>query len=209
MENLTLVDPYLNTDAAVGGRSFSKTIVDIRTQGLQRNGALVVMLGACDFRAAQTAAAGNLDAPGTHAHCTAHGLLHCTAETDALLELSCNVLSNQGSVGVRVLDLDDGAANLLAVLLGQLFFELLDVLAAAADNHAGTCALDHDLDFVVLALDLDRRNACVVQTLLQILTDLVVFHEEVAEHIVLSEPTGIPILDNADTETVRIYFLAH
>ena len=53
------------------------------------------------------------------------------------------------------------------------------------------------------------RNACVVQTLLQILTDLVVFHEEVAEHIVLSEPTGIPILDNADTETVRIYFLAH
>lgn len=50
---------------------------------------------------------------------------------------------------------------------------------------------------------------CVVQTLLQILTDLVVFHEEVAEHIVLSEPTGIPILDNADTETVRIYFLAH
>ena len=70
-------------------------------------------------------------------------------------------------------------------------------------------ALDHDLDFVVLALDLDRRNACVVQTLLQILTDLVVFHEEVAELIVLSEPTGIPILDNADTETVRIYFLAH
>ena len=53
---------YLNTDAAVGGRSFSKTIVDVRTQGLQRNGALVVMLGACDFRAAQTAAAGNLDA---------------------------------------------------------------------------------------------------------------------------------------------------
>ena len=64
MENLTLVDPYLNTDAAVGGRSFSKTIVDVRTQGLQRNGALVVMLGACDFRAAQTAAAGNLDALG-------------------------------------------------------------------------------------------------------------------------------------------------
>src|SRR5699024_5189746 len=106
-------------------------------------------------------------------------------------------------------DLDDRAADLLAVLLGELFLKLLDVLAAAADNHAGTRALDHDLDFVVLALDLDRRNACVVQTLLQFLTDVVVFHEEVAEHIVLSEPTGIPILDNADTETVRIYFLAH
>ncbi len=34
-QHLTLVDPYLNTDAAVGGRSFSKTIVDVRTQGLQ------------------------------------------------------------------------------------------------------------------------------------------------------------------------------
>ena len=54
-----------------------------------------------------------------------------------------------------------------------------------------------------------RSISIAVQTLLQILTDLVVFHEEVAEHIVLSEPTGIPILDNADTETVRIYFLAH
>ena len=69
--------------------------------------------------------------------------------------------------------------------------------------------LDHDLDLVVLTLDLDRRNACIEQTLLQFLTDVVVFHEEVAERIVLCEPTGIPILDNADTETVRIYFLAH
>ena len=65
-------------------------------------------------------------------------------------------------------------------------------LAAAADNHAGTRALDHDLDFVVLALDLDRRNACVVQTLFQFLTDVVVFHEEVAEHIVPSRTNGNP-----------------
>ena len=209
MENLTLVDPNLNADATIGGSGLGKAIVDVRTQGLQRNGAFMVVLGTSDLGAAQTAAAGYLDTLCAHAHCTTHALLHCTAETDTLLELSCNVLSFQGSVGVRVLDLDDRAANLLAVLLGQLFLELLDVLAAAADNHARTRALDHDLDLVVLTLDLDRRNACIEQTLLQFLTDVVVFHEEVAERIVLCEPTGIPILDNADTETVRIYFLAH
>ena len=169
----------------------------------------MIVLGAGDFRAAQTAAAGNLDALGAHAHRTAHGLLHRAAEANALLKLRGDVLRDQGRVGVRILDLDDRAADLLAVLAGQLFLELLDILATAADNHAGTRALDHDFDLVVLTLDFDRRNACVVQTLLQFLTNVVVFHEEVAEHIVLSEPTGIPILDNADTETVRIYFLAH
>ena len=58
-------------------------------------------------------------------------------------------------------------------------------------NHAGTCALDHDLDFVVLALDLDRRNACRrTDASSDPYGSLVVFHEEVAKHIVLSGPTG-------------------
>ena len=58
MENLTLVDPNLNADATIGGSGLGKAIVDVRTQGLQRNGAFMVVLGASDLGAAQTAAAG-------------------------------------------------------------------------------------------------------------------------------------------------------
>ena len=55
MEDLALVDPNLYADAAIGGRSLGKAIVDIRAQGLQRDGAFMIVLGAGDFRAAQTA----------------------------------------------------------------------------------------------------------------------------------------------------------
>ena len=169
----------------------------------------MVGLAACDFGAVQTAAALDLDALGAHAHCTAHALLHCAAECDALFQLGSNVLGNQLCVGVRVLDFDDVERYRLAQHLLHFLAELFDVLAALADDDARASAGDEDLDSAVAALDLDGRNACCVQGLLQILTDVVVFHEKVAELIVLGEPAGIPIFNYADTKTVRINFLAH
>ncbi len=54
-EDLALVDPYLDADAAIGGVSLCKAVVDVGAQGLQGDGALVVVLGAGDLSAAQTA----------------------------------------------------------------------------------------------------------------------------------------------------------
>ena len=169
----------------------------------------MIGLAASDFSAVQTAAALDLDALSAHAHCTAHALLHCAAESDALFQLSCNVLSYQLCIGVRVLDLDDVEGYRLAQHLLHFLTELFDVLAALADNDARTSAGDEDLYSAVAALDLDGRNACSLQGLLQILTNVVVFHEEVAELVVLGKPTGIPIFNYADTKTVRINFLTH
>src|SRR5699024_3240485 len=137
----------------------------------------------------------------THAHCAAHGLLHCAAEGDTLLQLGCDVLCNQLSVGVGVLQLDDGDLDRLCDHLAHLSLQLLDQLAALADNQTRTCNLKDDLNVLLGTLDLDCCNACVVQLLLQNITDVVVFHEEIAELCVLCEPTGIPILDYAYTET--------
>ena len=117
--------------------------------------------------------------------------------------------ATRGCVGVRILDLDDGDLNRLADHLGNISLQLLNLLAARTDDKARTSTLDQDLNFLGSTLDLDCRNTCILQQVLQVLTDVVVFHEEIAKDIVLCEPTGIPILDYADTETVRINFLAH
>src|SRR5699024_958891 len=84
-EHLALVDPHLHADAAVGGGSLGEAVVDVGAEGLQRDGAVVVVLHAGDLGAVQAAGDLGLDAQGTHAHGAAHGVLHGPAESDALL----------------------------------------------------------------------------------------------------------------------------
>src|SRR5699024_10705840 len=103
--HLALVDPHLHADAAVGGSSLSEAVVNVGAQGLQGDGAVVIVLGAGDLGAAQTAGHLGLDAPGAHAHGAAHGVLHGPAEADALLQLLGDVLGHQLGVHVGALDL--------------------------------------------------------------------------------------------------------
>ena len=51
--------------------------------------------------------------------------------------------------------------------------------------------------------------ACCAQLLLEHLAEVVILDEGVTEVSFLREPAGIPILDYANTDTVRINFLAH
>ena len=61
-EDLALVDPDLDADAAEGGGSLSEAVVDVGTDGLQGNGALVIVLNARDLAAAETTGAAAFDA---------------------------------------------------------------------------------------------------------------------------------------------------
>ena len=70
-------------------------------------------------------------------------------------------------------------------------------------------AVDIDADLRAVALDLDVRDACGIQGLLQVLTDLVVLNDQVTDLLVAGIPAGIPIFDDADTHAVRINFLSH
>ena len=171
----------------------------------------MVGLGAGDLSAAQTAGAHALDALGAEARGTLHGLLHGPAEGDTLLQLGGDVLGHQLRVQVGAADLDDVQSDLLAVaeLVLDGLTQLLDLLAALADDDAGAGDVEVDLDLRVVALDLDLGDAGGVQGLLQVLSDVVVFHEEVADLLGTGIPAGIPILDDADTQSVGVNFLSH
>ena len=169
----------------------------------------MVALGSCDLGAAQTAAALDLDAAGAHAHGTAHGVLHGTAEADALLELLRDVLGNQLSVGIGGANLNDGESDGLADHLLDLLAQSLDLLAALADDDAGSGAVDINANLCGIALYLDGGDTGGIEGLLQKLADLVVLDDQVADLVLACIPAGIPILDNADAQAMGINFLSH
>src|SRR5699024_7600316 len=111
-----------------------KAVLNVGAQGLQGDGTLMVVLIAGDLAAAQTAAAGDLDALGTSPHGPAHGILHRAAVADALLQLGSNVFSHQLSIHIGVADLDNVQANGLADHLFHSQPGLLNGLAVLADD---------------------------------------------------------------------------
>ena len=87
--------------------------------------------------------------------------------------------------------------------------ELLDVCAALADYNAGTGAVNVDLNLRVVSFDLDLGNTSGVQLVLQILSDVVVFNNQIANLIFTGVPTRVPVFDYADAQSMGINFLTH
>ena len=208
-ENLAFVDPNLDADAAVGGGSLGEAVLDVGADGLQGDGALVIVLNARDFTAAETARRAALDALGAGAHGAAHGVLHGAAVGNTLLDLLSDVLSDELSVHVGVAHLDDVELDVLADELGDLAAELLDLGAVLADDHARTGAVHEQSDDVVGTLDLDLRNAGAVERLLDELADLVVLDDQIADLFISGIPAGVPVFDDADAHAMGVYFLTH
>ncbi len=115
---------------------------------------------------------------------------------------SCALVSGRAN-------LNDGESDGLADQLLDGETDALDLCAALADDDTRTRAVDIDADLGAVALDLDGRHACGVEGLLQVLADLVVLDDKIADLVVSGVPAGIPILDDADTHAVRINFLSH
>ena len=169
----------------------------------------MVLLNACYLASAETAGAHDLDAFCAHAHCTAHCVLHCAAVRNTLLDLLCDVLRYELSIGIGGADLNDGDRYGLAYHLLDGQADALDLCAALADNDAGSGAVDIDAYLIGIALDLDGRNTGGIEGLLQVVADIVVFNDKIADLVCTGVPTGIPVLDNADAHAVRINFLSH
>ena len=167
------------------------------------------MLNAGDLAAAQTSGAAALDALGASAHGAGHGILHSAAVRNTLLQLLGDVLSHKLSVHIGVADLNDVQLDLLADHLLHSQTILLDLLTALADDNTGTGAVQVDGNGVIAALDLDLGNAGTVQGLLEILADLLILDDQVADLLFTGIPTGIPVFDDADPKAMGIYFLSH
>ena len=169
----------------------------------------MIVLNASDLAATQTARAANLDALGAGAHGAGHGVLHGAAVRDTLLQLLGDVLSHQLSVHIGVADFHDVQLDLLADHLFHSQTILLDLLATLANDNTGTGAVQIDGNDVVAALDLDLGNAGTVQSLLEILADLLILDDQVADLLFTGIPTGIPVFDDADPQAMGINFLSH
>lgn len=178
MKNLTLVDPDLDTDAAVSGLGLSEAIVDVGSDGLQRDSTLMILLCTCYFRTAQTAGNLSLYTSCAKSHSASDGLLESTAEGNSSFKLRSDVLSDELSVKVRLLNFNDVERNLFAAELALAeLLELLYLSAALAYNHAGLCAENVDVDSLGIALDLDLGHACRSKELKEEFTQLVIFNE--------------------------------
>ena len=77
------------------------------------------------------------------------------------------------------------------------------------DNGTGLCAVNKYSDSGCVALDFNLRNAASLEFVQNVLSDVVVGYESIAELFIFLEPSGIPVLYNSDTKTVRINFLTH
>ena len=173
---------------------------------MQRDAAFAVSLASRDFRAAQAAGNLDLDSLGAEAHRAADRLLHRTAERNAALQLLRDILGDERRVEVGLANLGDVDIDVLLRLALEAVLDLLDARAAAADDHARLRRVDRELQAVLRALRLDLRDAGSAEAVFQILADLDIFMQ-VVRKVLICVPFCIPILDDADADAVRIYFL--
>src|ERR1700733_14782255 len=135
VEHLALEDPHLDADDAVGGMRLRQPVVDIGTEGVQRDAALAVPLSARDFRAVEAPGHAHLHAERTGAHGAHHRTLHGAAEHHALLDLLRDGGAHQLRVELRLSDLGDvdllGRALELDAADGALLQLVLEELAHA------------------------------------------------------------------------------
>ena len=114
-ENLALEDPHLDAAHAISGVRL-RFGIDVAAQRVQRNATLAIPFGAGDFRAAETAAAGDADAFGAEAQGRLHRALHRAAESDTALELVGDALRDEARVDLRLADFDDVEADSTLVI---------------------------------------------------------------------------------------------
>ena len=149
-----LADPALNSDFSGNGLGFRKPIVNRDTEGVERDFAFVITLGAGNFSATQTTGATDFDTKSTLVHRELHSALHCAAEGNTALKLGGDILGYELSVEVGILDFDDVDLHLLAAgEITDFLGEVLDFLATATNHDTRTGGVDCHSDAIPSALD--------------------------------------------------------
>ena len=69
--------------------------------------------------------------------------------------------------------------------------------------------MDADDDLAYCTLDRNGCNTGCVIGLLKVISDRLIFDQIICEILLGGIPTGVPILDNAYAEAIRINFLSH
>jgi len=188
--------------------SLGQAVVNIGTQCVQRNLALNLFLGACNFSTAQSATHNDLNALGIGSHGLLDCLLHSTTERDALLQLLSDAASNQISIQFRLADLMDLDLDAFACQSLQAAFEALNFFAALPNHDTRLGGTDANSDLVgSSALDLNSRNCRVGKFLLNGLTDTIILSQNILV-IALGIPARLPAFNDAEPEPCGMYFMS-
>src|ERR1043166_5697805 len=107
IENLTAIDPNLDSDLAKRRLRFRKTVIDIRAQRVERKLSLQVPLTASDLSAVQTTTDFDFDPLRAKPQRLFDRFSHRAAKRNALLELRGDLLGLQLRVQLRLVDLLD------------------------------------------------------------------------------------------------------
>jgi len=117
-ENIASVNPDFDANDPKGRMSLSLTIVNIRTQSLQRNFSFHFFLCAGNFCTAEPPTNNDLDALCIRTHRLLYSLFHRTAERDTFLQLFCNTTPNERRIQFRLTDLNDIHSHTALLRLG-------------------------------------------------------------------------------------------
>src|SRR5690606_15744633 len=154
-QDLALVDPDLDTDLAERRIGFSGAVVDVGTQGLERNPPLAHPLRARHFGATQATGHHDPDTLCALAHRLRRRTLHGAAVGDAALKLARDVLRHQLGLEIGLLDFLNLDANVLAGEFFELLAQLLHGGALTPNHDAGARRVQGHLHLVRIPLDLD------------------------------------------------------
>ena len=169
----------------------------------------MILLGAGNVRAAQTAGDAGLDTLGTRLGRALDALLHRAAEGDALFELLGDILSHQLSVGIRGFDGHYIHVHRVTDGLLDLVLEVVDALAAVADDHTGLAGEDGHVHALGAAFDINAADAGLIELFLEHFAQLIIFLDLRCENLLVTVPPRAPVEDNAYARAVGINFLTH
>src|SRR5262249_27742037 len=206
--HLALAKPDLHADRSVRRVSGGGPEVDVSAQGVQRHPTVAVPLAARDLGAAQAPGARDPDAVGAQPERGRHRFLHSPTEGHAFLKLQRNVLGHELGVELGMDDLLDVEVDLLLRPRLQLVLEARPLGALTADDDAGPGGRHGDPSAIRRALDVDPRDPCVVELVLDVPPDLHVLVQQLG--VVLGcEPARRPRPRDAQAKADRMCLLAH
>jgi hypothetical protein len=143
-------------------------------------------------------------APRRIADCTARFIARRKAT-----RLLSDILGNQRCVDLGLAHLDDVEMHFGARDLADVAAKLLDIRTLLADNDTRASRVDRHAALLVRTLDHDLRDAGLLQLLVQKLTDLEVFMQQLAILMTTGEPARVPCAVDAEPQTDRIYLVTH
>src|SRR5579859_1829770 len=196
-KHLTLTDPDLDPDLPVDGEREHIRIVDIHPQRMQRRTTLLDLLRTGDLGAAQPAGNLDLDPFCTHPERGSDRHLDSTLIVDTILDLAGNGVTNDVGVQFRATDLQDIDLDIiLACQLLQFFLDAIDLAATLADNDTGLGSVDRYDEFIQRTLDHDLGNPPLIDTGIQVGSDLVILDQLGSIIFFAAIPVGFPTADD-------------